>query len=1067
MSAALSAKPVNHREAQSIAKAFMLERGISMPAASGALRAPRRSGEATGLEEARDDAQADAYYYVFNAGNDRGYVIVSGDDRTEQVLGYSDHGTFDSANIPDNMRSWLQLYADQIKYLDDNNIQIDGEAVRAKARARRIVRARHFIPAMIKSRWDQGEPYNLACPDYYKEDGTKGRPAAGCVATAVAQVVNYYKYPELTKASIPSLTNTYKMKNAQGVTVSKTVTARMVPRNTVIDWENMLDRYSGGETQEQRMAVADLMLYCGMMVGMNYGASSSASTSRCRDGLVKYFGYDDSAYNAERGDYKLDDWIDLIYSELSTGHPLIYAGQSSGGGHAFVIDGFDGENLFHVNWGWSGGSDGWFLITILNPGDNTGLGASSSSDGFSMGQYFLANLRLPDNEKALPHTCLTINDVKVTGVQVSGNFINWTGSSGSFYGCMMVQDVETGELEMIAGTQQSLGSLDVNVYKSISMSLSRKLKEGTYRLTPASRYASNGKWYPKYNMTDEYIRADVNASGVPTLSIVQPVQKVRVDDITYVGNRVVGQEQEVKVTFTNEGDEYNHEMHLFASKTSQKVYTKSRGPVMLRPGETASVSFFFKPEETGTYNIWICRSQDGSNVVASDKVEIVTAANAKKAQLRLASISIQNSISGAVYSNRLKGTASIRNMKNAAFDGKVKLQIWEQGANNSGTYYSSSSITSALQIGAGKTVSLPFNFENLKYDRHYYIVAYYVGQEGNLDNGGLWINEHQYKPTPGILYWKPNGTMTAVANKAVFTTPATACGVYMDRTSVKTMRVGSNPNTIYVLTEGTAMPNLIGERGNFVLGTQADSILLQSNYNFFSPVTFTAAHAIFSHTFPDHADGTGWQSVTLPFQAQTVRVDGQEYSLGDEANHFWIYEFYAVDDEGRPVFEPVTELRANTPYLLAADAKMAGRTLEFVGHDVTFDKSDATKCLVSSPAYNFNGSVLQVALGNIYTLNAEGTAFVWTDEAVQLPELGTWFTTSLSDGVRLAEIPLPVVPQSTDAIQLVRTVPASGPQPVYDLTGRRVGSLSAGETLQSLHLRPGVYVVGGKKVRNR
>ena len=1065
MSAALSAKPVNQREAQSIAKAFMLERGISMPAASGALRAPRRSGEATGLEEASDDAQADAYYYVFNAGNDRGYVIVSGDDRTEQVLGYSDHGTFDSANIPDNMRSWLQLYADQIKYLDDNNIQIDGEAMRAKARARRIVRARHFIPAMIKSRWDQGEPYNLACPDYYKEDGTKGRPAAGCVATAVAQVVNYYKYPELTKASIPSLTNTYKMKNAQGVTVSKTVTARMVPRNTVIDWENMLDRYSGGETQEQRMAVADLMLYCGMMVGMNYGASSSASTSRCRDGLVKYFGYDDSAYNAERGDYKLDDWIDLIYSELSTGHPLIYAGQSSGGGHAFVIDGFDGENLFHVNWGWSGGSDGWFLITILNPGDNTGLGASSSSDGFSMGQYFLANLRLPDDEKALPHTCLTINDVKVTGVQVSGNFINWTGSSGSFYGCMMVQDVETGELEMIAGTQQSLGSLDVNVYKSISMSLSRKLKEGTYRLTPASRYASNGKWYPKYNMTDEYIRADVNASGVPTLSIVQPVQKVRVDDITYVGNRVVGQEQEVKVTFTNEGDEYNHEMHLFASKTSQKVYTKSRGPVMLRAGETASVSFFFKPEETGTYNIWICRSQDGSNVVASDKVEIVTAANAKKAQLRLASISIQNSISGAVYSNRLKGTASIRNMKNVAFDGKVKLQIWEQGANNSGTYYSSSSITSALQIGAGKTVSLPFNFENLKYDRHYYIVAYYVGQEGNLDNGGLWINEHQYKPSPGILYWKPNGTMTAVANKAVFTTPATACGVYMDRTSVKTMRVGSNPNTIYVLTEGTAMPNLIGERGNFVLGTQADSILLQSNYNFFSPVTFTAANAVFSHTFPGDADGTGWQSVTLPFQAQTVRVDGQEYSLGDEANHFWIYEFYAVDDEGRPVFEPVTELRANTPYLLAADAKMAGRTLEFVGHDVTFDKSDATKCLVSSPAYNFNGSVLQVALGNIYTLNAEGTAFVWTDEAVQLPELGTWFTTSLSDGVRLAEIPLPVVPQSTDAIQLVRTVPASGPQPVYDLTGRQVGSLSAGETLQSLHLRPGVYVVGGKKVR--
>ena len=1075
MSAVVAAKPVNRQEALSIAKAFMFERGMSMPSAGrGAFRAPRKSSGAEGLEEtgggiltdARADSLSDAYYYIFNAGNDQGYVIVSGDDRTEQILGYTDHGTFDAQNIPENMRSWLQLYADQIKFLDDNGIQVDGEAARAKARARRIVRTRHFVAPLVSSRWNQGEPYNLTCPDYYNEDGTKGRPAAGCVATAIAQVMNYYKFPDMTKTTIPSLTNTYKVRNAQGVTTNKTVTARMVPRNTPIDWEHMRDRYSGGETEEERLAVANLMLYCGMMVQMGYGASSGAVTSRAREGLPKYFGYDDGAYDANRGDYKLDEWIDLLYSEISTGHPVIFSGSSSGGSHAFVVDGFDGDNLFHVNWGWGGSSDGWFLITIMNPGDNTGMGASSSSDGYSMGQYFLAGLRYPDNEKALPHSCMTINDVKVSGVQISASFINWTGVSNNFYGCIMVLDDESGELRMLPGTQQSFGTMGINVYKTASFSVSRKLKEGTYRLTPASRYASNGKWYPRFNMKDEYIRAEVSETGVPRLTMVSPSEELRVDTIVYAGNCVVGTEQEVKVTFTNLGDEYYRELFLLTGKTAKKEYSKSRGPVMLRPGETASVSFFFTPEQTGTYNIWICREQEGTNVVVHDRVEITTAAQAKKAQLRLAAINIQNGVGGVVYGNRLKGYASIRNMKNTPFDGKVRLQIWEQGEGGSGTYWTSTSFTTAVAIGAGKIVSVPFDFENLKYDRHYYIVAYYVGQDGNLDNGGLWINEHQYKPNPGVLYWKPNGALVAVGNKGVFTTPAGACGVLMDKTSVRTMRVGANPNTIYVFTDGTSVPTLVGGRANIVQGARADSVVLQSGHHFFVPSAFTASTAILSHTFPDDADGSGWQALTLPFNVQKLRIDGTEYPLNDEAGHFWLYEFYALGDDGRPQFEPATELRANTPYLIAADATMAGRTLEFVGTDVTFDKTDATKCLVSSPQYSLNGSVLQTTRQQVYVLNDEGTAYQWTDEACQLPALGTWFTTTLADAARLGEIQLPPVPQSTDALTLTaQDAAAAAAQPVFDLSGRRVATLPAGASVASLPLRPGVYIVAGRKVK--
>ncbi|MBQ7180708.1 MAG: hypothetical protein IJR87_05380, partial [Bacteroidaceae bacterium] len=410
-------------------------------------------------------------------------------------------------------------------------------------------------------------------------------------------------------------------------------------------------------------------------------------------------------------------------------------------------------------------------------------------------------------------------------------------------------------------------------------------------------------------------------------------------------------------------------------------------------------------------------------------------------------------------------TASIRNMKTTSFDGKVKLQIWEQGEGGSGTYWSSTSFTTALSIGAGKTVSVPFDFENLKYDRHYYIVAYYVGQDGNLDNGGLWISDHQYKPNPGVLYWKTNGALVAVANKGVFTTPANACGVLMDKTSVKTMRVCTNPNTIYIFTDGTNVPTLVGGRANIVQGTRADSVQLQSGHCFFAPVAFTAATAVLTHTFPDGAAGSGWQALTLPFRAQMLRIDGTEYALNDPANHFWLYEFYALGDDGKPQFEPATELNANTPYLIAADATLAGRTLEFVGTDVTFDKTDDTKCLVSTPQYSLNGSYLQVTRQNVYLLNDEGTAYQWTDESLQMPALGTWFTTTLDEAARLGEIQLPPVPQSTDALQLAAQDAASAVQPVFDLLGRRVATLPVGAAISSLPLSPGVYIVAGRKVK--
>ena len=152
-----NAESVSKSEAFNIAQQYLISKGKILNQG----RTPYRS-----VRSVAGEPQS-AYYYVFNAEGGNGYVIVSGDDRTPEILGYVDNGSFDEDAIPENMKSWLQLYVDQIKFLADNDITVDKHAIRARKMTRST---RHSIPVLINSRWDQGQPYNITCPYYYLED---------------------------------------------------------------------------------------------------------------------------------------------------------------------------------------------------------------------------------------------------------------------------------------------------------------------------------------------------------------------------------------------------------------------------------------------------------------------------------------------------------------------------------------------------------------------------------------------------------------------------------------------------------------------------------------------------------------------------------------------------------------------------------------------------------------------------------------------------------------------------------------------------------------------------------
>ncbi len=1035
------AQQVDSETAHQRAREFLSKKGVTMVSGKSPAKI-RKRGTAT--------KPTDASYYVFNAGNDKGYVIVSGDDRTEEILGYVDNGSFDENEIPENMKSWLQYYDDQISALPKD---VPAQSNNGKAQRHKKLRpTRHSVPVLMTTTWNQGDPYNSKCPVYYKPDGTTDLPASGCVATALAQVMYYYKHPARTRLTIPSIKNTYTLSDG----TQKTVTTKNIPRGSVLDWDNMVNNYKGGETEEQRDAVGNLMYYIGQSVGMGYGASSGAVFGQnVSDAFTNYFNYDDAAHVAYRSDYTIDEWFDLIYEEIASGHPVAFSGSSSGGAHAFVLDGFDGENLFHLNWGWGGSSDGWFLIGILNPGDNTGIGASSSSDGYSMGQNALIGLRMPDNIREPHRAHLTVNDIKIEGSTINANYINWTGQENTF-NIGIVQKSEDGSFRPV-GTTKTI-SLGKNIYMNMTFNVKGRLSEGTHILSPASKLTTSREWQPQYDCIRRYIKAVVDDKGDVTLELITPVESISIDTIIFPGNRVANEEQEVKVIFRNNGDEYYKEVHLLASTSDEMAYQENRSIVAIKKGESTAVSFFFKPTEVGTYNLWFSNNREGTELVGTGKMEVIDASDASLANLSVSGFSISNTSGGNIYGNKLLGYITVKNNGREDFDGRIKAQLWRQEA-GSNTAYTSTGYTVAVQIARGRTSMIPFEFSNLDYGPTYRIQVNYVGQSGSLPGGGLW--DHGWVLKEGFLTWRNTGSIVAVADKSSLFTSQTICGVYLNGGSLRRVTPNKNINTIYQVEEGTTPPTGL-ENSNLVVAGHASKVSFANLNPYYVPSSFTADSAYFYYNFDETTNGTKWEAFTMPFRADSIYIDSVPYALNDSTNHFWIYEFAFIGEDNEIIFEPAETLRGNTPYIIAADSTMAGKTVTFFGQGVPFFTNGADKMLVSSDTYNFYGSTYVESVKNAYVMNEEGTAFVYTDKLTNLDAMEPYFLTILNEESRAASIELPAIPTSAATGIISTKTKTTSSQDIFSISGTHVGKMTNNRLPQGL--KPGIYIMGGKKI---
>lgn len=668
-------------------------------------------------------ADANAYY-VFNVGSDNGYVMVSGSDLTPQVLGYASEGSFDVENIPANMKAWLDGYAEQIAYV---------ERTKGRNQAPMLRISREAVSPLLTTTWNQDAPYNIICP---MANGVQS--PTGCVATALAQVINYHKYPARTTKAIPAYT-----------TATYNISMPEIPV-TDIDWANMLDDYRGGETTSEKNAVAKLMLLCGQSVEMDYCDSySGALTSECAEALRQYFGYDETVRKLDRENFTTSEWESIIYDEVANNRPLLYSGYSTGGGHAFVVDGYGSDGLFHVNWGWGGNDNGYYRLSVLNPYNNEDIGTSSSDDGFSFSQNVVVGIQHGTGEKIAgrlsvtefinkgtsSYTRTSIAD-NFSGMSFSTSVYNCTGVRGEFWIRLALVDAKGGFVEWVSNKTYYSGFLENDYGADLSfadVSFGANLNFGNYYIVPMNTTSEDlEEWLPCYGADFYRIKATFRGE---TLTLTEPSVNLNAS-FSPVDNAEVFTTVNVQAQITNNGTDFNNYIFLFVDNTlvGGRMFE-------VKAGKTATFDIDFMPKTPGTKTLKLFYVKDPylpTEEYVSIGTGIITITGEDGDPLLEGSITLTNANSMNVVNETIVNvSAEIQNVGNGAFvDGWIAVYLYKRDIEMQ-KWYSVDKSYKVVTIGSGSHVSLKTSFEGLEFGGIYRIVVYYKPDGGTytLVNG--------------------------------------------------------------------------------------------------------------------------------------------------------------------------------------------------------------------------------------------------------------------------------------------------------------------------------------------
>lgn len=358
-----NASPVDSLQALEVAQQFQPQ-----PSSGNRVKGQNDAVKATVVYTHMMPKSHQTAFYVVNVGES--FVLVSADDVAYQVLGYGISRNFPvakdgSVQLPPHVKAFFDDLAIQIEVAVEKSEKsnIGNSKAPLLSPQRRSGNLPASVDPLISTTWDQGQYYNALCPE--DPNGPNGHVWAGCVATAMAQVVKFWANPAKGRGQHSYQSNYGKLS--------------VDFENSALDFANMPSKLTASSTPAEVNAVANLMYQCGVAVNMGYGpAESSAFDVDARAALINFFRFSPDLSYAEKSSFTSDQWNDLLRENLAANHPVIYSGHGENGGHTFVCDGYKADGYYHFNFGWSGAFDGWYLTSAIDV-NITGYNSSQSA----------------------------------------------------------------------------------------------------------------------------------------------------------------------------------------------------------------------------------------------------------------------------------------------------------------------------------------------------------------------------------------------------------------------------------------------------------------------------------------------------------------------------------------------------------------------------------------------------------------------------------------------------------------------------------------------------------------
>lgn len=610
--------------------------------------------------------------YLFSGAAGQGLVVASASDLTAPILGYADCGTFDMASIPPSMQALLEDYSAEIAM---------AEAGQIRKTAAKEADGREAVAPLCKTQWNQNAPYNDLVPTLSDQ-----KCMTGCVATAMAQVMKSFEWPAEHGEGFVS----YRWEAG-----GKQLTYNLA--NSTMDWANMLDHYDSEATDAQKTAVASLMRDCGYATNMQYSLSASGTTANTIPTALHYnFGYDKTARSLQRAYYTSADWENIIYEEIKNGRPVIITGVSNArGGHCFVCDGYSSDRYFHINWGWGGMSDGYFLLSALTP-ETQGIGGSTG--GFNNYVNICLGIQKPAEGSEYFTELLGEGGFKSEAanyqpgaevVFVSQALYNPALITENFQMGVKLTDAQ-GNVQYIQAPQKY--SLDpYTMISQYSIPASSFPADGTYTVTAAWYNTDTEKWddvhYPIYEPSSMTLTA---TSGSLTFASIPVDVNIKAEEVKLLTDLYTNAKFRVSAKLVNYGDtEYLNEIMAAVIDADNKIIgTSAPFNVDVEPGQSLDIDFvteFTRAPAPGTYRF--CFVDTKTNILSEPfEVELTAVTGSTSIKLEGLRMTSGNGDSTPTVPSNDVSLAGTVNCLSGYFNGDISAYIFPQrGGNSLGT----------------------------------------------------------------------------------------------------------------------------------------------------------------------------------------------------------------------------------------------------------------------------------------------------------------------------------------------------------------------------------------------